>query len=114
MFKKDYFLFKNSILDYFVLSVIIICCFGTQSIGKSTFLNELTGELFYVSGMRCKEGIWMSFKLFNHSIDMENNSFYFDNCEICNKKKCYLLKQEKGQRGRNIFVKNIYMEKNVF
>ena len=31
------FCLKDSILDYFELPVIVICCFGTQSIGKSTF-----------------------------------------------------------------------------
>jgi len=95
------FCLKDSILDYFELPVIVICCFGTQSIGKSTFLNELTGSLFNVSGMRCTEGIWMSLKLFMNSIDIENNACDFDNCENCGKNKCYLLKHEKGERVRN-------------
>jgi hypothetical protein len=58
------FCIKDSIFNYFELPVIVICCFGTQSVGKSTFLNELIGSLFNVSGMRCTEGIWMSVKLF--------------------------------------------------
>ena len=95
------FCLKDSILDYFELPVIVICCFGTQSIGKSTFLNELTGALFNVSGMRCTEGIWMSLKLFLHSIDIKNNSCDFDKCEICKKNKCYLLKHEKGKGDKN-------------
>ena len=35
------FCIKDSIFNYYELPVIVICCFGTQSIGKSTFLNEL-------------------------------------------------------------------------
>ena len=65
------FCIKDSIFNYFELPVIVICCFGTQSIGKSTFLDELTGSLFNVSGMRCTEGIWMTIKLFIHSIKIE-------------------------------------------
>ena len=95
------FCLKDSILEYFELPVIVICCFGTQSIGKSTFLNELTGSLFNVSGMRCTEGIWMSLKLFMHSIDIKNNRCDFDNCKICGKNKCYLLRHETGKRGEN-------------
>ena len=45
------FSIKDSIFNYFEYPVIVICCFGTQSIGKSTFLNELTGSFFNVSGM---------------------------------------------------------------
>jgi len=41
------YVLKDSILEYFELPVIVICCFGTQSIGKSTFLNELTVQNFY-------------------------------------------------------------------
>ena len=67
------FSMKESIFEFFELSVIVICCFGTQSIGKSTFLNELTGALFDVSGMRCTEGIWMSIKLFKHSMKSDSN-----------------------------------------
>ena len=63
------FCIKDSIFNFFELPVIVICCFGTQSVGKSTFLNELTGSLFNVSGMRCTEGIWMSIKLFLNSIE---------------------------------------------
>ena len=48
---------KDSIFNYYEIPVIVICCFGTQSAGKSTFLNELIGSLFNVSGMRCTEGI---------------------------------------------------------
>ena len=51
------FCIKDSIFNFFKIPVIVICCFGTQSIGKSTFLNELAGTLFNVSGMRCTEGI---------------------------------------------------------
>ena len=43
----------------------------------------------------------MSLKLFINLINIENNSCDFDNCEICSKNKCYLLKHEKGERGRN-------------
>ena len=57
------FCMKDSIFNFFELPVVVICCFGTQSIGKSTFLNELTGSLFDVSGKRCTEGIWMSIKI---------------------------------------------------
>ena len=64
---------KECIFEFFELPVIVICCFGTQSIGKSTFLNELTGSLFDVSGMRCTEGIWMSIKLFKHSMKSDSN-----------------------------------------
>ena len=71
------FCIKDSIFEFFDYPVIVICCFGTQSIGKSTFLNELTGSLFNVSGMRCTEGIWMSIKLFkSHNIILK---------EKCNK-----------------------------
>ena len=49
------FCIKDSIFEFFEYPVIVICCFGTQSVGKSTFLNELTGSLFNVSGMRCTE-----------------------------------------------------------
>ena len=76
------FCIKDSIFNYFEIPVIVICCFGTQSIGKSTFLNELTGSLFNVSGMRCTEGIWMSIKLFIHSIEKKNNKCNC-NCESC-------------------------------
>ena len=44
--KMIHFCIKESILNYFQLPVVEVCCFGTQSIGKSTFLNELTGALF--------------------------------------------------------------------
>ena len=64
---------KESIFEFFELSVIVICCFGTQSIGKSTFLNELTGSMFNVSGMRCTEGIWMAVKVFYNFDNNEQN-----------------------------------------
>ena len=71
-----HFCIKESIFnyDYFKCPVIVICCFGTQSIGKSTFLNELTGSLFDVSGRRCTEGIWMTVKLFEHSPKLNKNN----------------------------------------
>ena len=62
------FCMKDSIFNYFEIPVVVICCFGTQSIGKSTFLNELTGSSFDVSGKRCTEGIWMSIKLYLHNL----------------------------------------------
>ena len=63
---------KDSIFNYFEIPVVVICCFGTQSIGKSTFLNELTGSSFDVSGKRCTEGIWMSIKLYLHNLQKKN------------------------------------------
>ena len=85
---------KESILNYFELPVIVICCFGTQSVGKSTFLNELTGSLFDVSGMRCTEGIWMSIKLFlNTKINEEKCN---KKCNNCKKNKCYLLRHKEN------------------
>ena len=82
---------KDSVLNFYKLPVIVICCFGSQSVGKSTFLNELTGSIFNVSGMRCTEGIWMSIKIFS-SLD-EDNSTNIEcerKCTICNDKKCCL------------------------
>ena len=87
------FCIKESIFAYFEFPVIVICCFGTQSIGKSTFLNELTGSLFNVSGMRCTEGIWMSIKLFNHSFEKEKINCN-GNCNNCPNNKCCLLRHE--------------------
>jgi len=84
------FYMKESIFNYFELPVIVICCFGTQSIGKSTFLNELTGSLFDVSGMRCTEGIWMTVKLFIHS-KKGNEKKCNRKCEICEENNCYLF-----------------------
>jgi len=84
------FCIKESIFDFFKIPVVVICCFGTQSIGKSTFLNELTGSLFDVSGMRCTEGIWMSVKLFINNIK-EHDKKCNKNCKQCGKNKCYLM-----------------------
>ena len=93
------FCFKESILNYFELPVVVVCCFGTQSIGKSTFLNELTGSFFDVSGMRCTEGIWMSIKLFVNSIEKEKNECK-RKCENCHKNKCYLWKHNKDKKKK--------------
>jgi len=84
------FCIKESIFDFFKIPVVVICCFGTQSIGKSKFLNELTGSLFDVSGMRCTEGIWMSVKLFINNIK-EHDKKCNKNCKQCGKNKCYLM-----------------------
>ena len=88
------FYMKESIFNYFELPVIVICCFGTQSIGKSTFLNELTGSLFDVSGMRCTEGIWMTVKLFIHS-KKGNEKKCNHICQICEENSCYLFSHKK-------------------
>ena len=92
------FCMKDSIFNYFKLPIIVICCFGTQSVGKSTFLNELTGSLFNVSGMRCTEGIWMSVQLF------ENNKIISKekcckNCQFCQSQnnKCCLFINHKNE-----------------
>ena len=105
------FCIKDSIFNYFEIPVIVICCFGTQSIGKSTFLNELTGSLFNVSGMRCTEGIWMSIKLFVHSIekkDINCNSF----CYNCRTNKCCLLVHDMGKKGINCICQNCKCNKD--
>ena len=105
------FCIKDSIFNYFELPAIVICCFGTQSIGKSTFLNELTGSLFNVSGMRCTEGIWMGIKLFIHSIEKKNincNGI----CNKCRKNKCFLLKHEFGKKGINCICQNCKCDKD--
>ena len=88
---KIKFCIKESIFKYYNYPVIAICCFGTQSIGKSTFLNELTGSLFNVSGMRCTEGIWMNIKLFKNSklITLEPEEKCNKKCNYCNG-KCIL------------------------
>ena len=82
------FCMKDSIFNYFEIPVIVICCFGKQSIGKSTFLNELTGSLFDVSGKRCTEGIWMSIKLFIHKLKNKEKNSCKNTCINCNNKKC--------------------------
>jgi len=84
------FSIKDSILNYFELPVVVICCFGTQSIGKSTFLNELSGSLFNVSGMRCTEGIWMSLNLYFNNKNIKKSSCN-NKCLNCKKKKCEQL-----------------------
>ena len=93
--EKINFGIKESILTFFDLPVVVICCFGSQSVGKSTFLNEITGSIFNVSGMRCTEGIWMSVKIFNSSIEENDNSVSLctNNCEICNIKQCCLFNE---------------------
>ena len=84
------FCIKDSIFNYFEYPVIVICCFGTQSIGKSTFLNELTGSFFNVSGMRCTEGIWMNIRLFkNNEIISEQKCQ--KNCGYCSNKCCLFM-----------------------
>ena len=55
----------------------------------------------------------MSLKLFIHSIDIQNISCDFDNCEICSKNKFYLL-MKKVKEVEIVYVKNVYIEKNVF
>ena len=81
------FCIKDSIFNFYNFPIIAICCFGNQSIGKSTFLNEITGSLFNVSGMRCTEGIWMSLKLFksNKNITQEKCK---EKCILCNNNDC--------------------------
>ena len=64
---------KETLFNFFKLPVIVVCCFGHQSVGKSTFLNELTGSMFNVSGMRCTEGIWMAVKVFYNFDNNEQN-----------------------------------------
>ena len=83
------FCLKETILNYFELPVVVICCFGTQSAGKSTFLNEFTGSFFDVSGMRCTEGIWMNIKLFYNEIK-KNERHCNRKCRNCNINNCYL------------------------
>ena len=87
------FCIKDSIFEFFDYPVIVICCFGTQSIGKSTFLNELTGSLFNVSGMRCTEGIWMSIKIFKgrQIILKEKCNKICQHCKNPNNKCCLYL-----------------------
>ena len=82
------FCMKDSIFNYFEIPVIVICCFGTQSIGKSTFLNELTGSLFDVSGKRCTEGIWMSIKVFFQKYKTKEKISCNNDCINCKKNKC--------------------------
>ena len=106
------FCIKDSIFNYFELPVIVICCFGTQSIGKSTFLNELTGSLFNVSGMRCTEGIWMSIKLFIHSYEEEQRNNCNGYCKNCGKNKCCLLMHEIGKKGKNCICKDCKCNKD--
>ena len=99
------FSMKESIFEFFELPVVVICCFGTQSIGKSTFLNELTGSLFDVSGMRCTEGIWMSIKLFKHSMKSISNKCN-KVCHYCKKNVCYLLRHEINIEGKKCICEN--------
>ena len=72
------------------MPVVVICCFGTQSVGKSTFLNEITGALFDVSGVRCTEGIWMTVKLFIHQSKICQNNC-IGKCCFCKRNECYLF-----------------------
>ena len=92
--KSIYFSMKDSIFNFFEIPVVVICCFGTQSIGKSTFLNELTGSLFDVSGKRCTEGIWMSIKLFLHNIKRNEKKVCKKLCSNCKNNKCEQLTHE--------------------
>ena len=93
--KLIHFCIKESIFTY-ELPTIVICCFGTQSIGKSTFLNEITGSLFDVSGMRCTEGIWMTVKMFNHTSKINLNQCS-GICKICKINKCYLFSDHQNR-----------------
>ena len=93
------FSMKESIFNYFKLPVVVICCFGVQSIGKSTFLNELTGSLFDVSGGRCTEGIWMNVKLNIMQIKRDKKCF---DLKIKNIK----IKENENIRKNNICGKN--------
>ena len=88
------FCMKDTIFNYFEIPVVVICCFGTQSIGKSTFLNELTGSTFDVSGRRCTEGIWMSIKLYLHNLQKKEKATCKNICSNCNKNKCEQLIHE--------------------
>ena len=108
------FSMKESILNYFELPVVVICCFGTQSIGKSTLLNELTGSLFDVSGMRCTEGIWMTVKLFINS--KKGNARKCGNkCEICQINKCYLFNHfDNNKKMIKCICENCRCGKNCF
>jgi hypothetical protein len=107
--KLIHFCMKESIFNYkyFEFPVIVLCCFGAQSMGKSTFLNELTGSLFDVSGMRCTEGIWMAIKLFKHSLKLN-----IRNCNRkCNcNKNCYLFGHDAGTK---CLCENCILEKIV-
>ena len=94
--KLIHFCIKESIFNY-ELPVIVICCFGTQSVGKSTFLNEITGALFDVSGMRCTEGIWMTVKLFIHPSKIHKNNC-IRNCSFCKINQCYLFSGHKNNK----------------
>ena len=107
------FSIKESIFEFFELPVIVICCFGTQSIGKSTFLNELTGSLFDVSGMRCTEGIWMAIKLFKHSMKNDINKCN-KKCQYCQKRTCYLLRHELDKEGKKCICENCICGKECF
>ena len=89
---------KDHFFNYFELPVVVICCFGIQSIGKSTLLNELTGSIFNVSGMRCTEGIWMSVKIFSNynKEEKKEKDNCRQNCSLCNKNNCcYYLRHKK-------------------
>ena len=106
------FSIKESIFEFFELPVIVICCFGTQSIGKSTFLNELTGSLFDVSGMRCTEGIWMAIKLFMHP-KKNNENKCNKKCECCRKNECCLL-HFRGDKEKKCVCYNCICGKECF
>ena len=93
--KLIHFSIKESIFNY-ELPVVVICCFGTQSVGKSTFLNEITGALFDVSGMRCTEGIWMSVKLFIHQSKIRQNNC-IGKCCFCKRNECYLFSDHNNE-----------------
>ena len=88
------FCMKDSIFNYFEIPVVVICCFGTQSIGKSTFLNELTGSSFDVSGKRCTEGIWMSIKLYLHNLQKKIKVLAKIYVQFAKKNKCQQLIHE--------------------
>ena len=107
------FCMKESIFNHFELPVIVICCFGTQSIGKSTFLNELTGSLFDVSGMRCTEGIWMTVKLFMHSKKGKGKKCT-SKCQICENNNCYLFSHNTSDTKIKCICENCMCGKKCF
>ena len=105
---------KDSIFEFFKLPVVVICCFGTQSIGKSTFLNELTGSIFNVSGMRCTEGIWMNVKIFTSYDEKDKITRKNCNniCNVCKKEKCYLYKSHNYKHQKQCICQKCICQKD--
>ena len=79
---------KNSIFNFYDLPVIVLVFMGVQSIGKSTFSNEIALSFFNVSGMRCTEGIWMAISLYKGLNEVYEQCK--DICKNCSKKACRL------------------------